>query len=76
MSKYTKPKVSFISLNANAAAASSCSSSTADAEMVKEILISMGYNLDYAFGMYEGCIEPVTFEDYCKFSSSIQVFFS
>lgn len=76
MSKYTKPTVSFISLNANAAAASSCSTSTADAKEIKDILISMGYDMNNAFGAFEGCEEPVAFEDYCKFSSSIQIFFS
>lgn len=76
MSKYTKPTVSFISLNANSASTSSCSTSTTDAKEIKEILISMGYDINNAFGAFEECAEPVMFEDYCKFSSSIQVFFS
>lgn len=76
MSKYTKPTVSLISLNANPVAASNCSTSTTDANEIKDILISMGYDINNAFGAAEGCKEPVVFEDYCKFSSSIQVFFS
>ncbi len=76
MSKYTKPTISLISLNANPVVAASCSTSAADAKEIKEILESMGYDMNQAFGIYEACNEPVAFEDYCKFSSSIQVFFS
>lgn len=76
MSKYIKPTVSLLSLNANAAAASSCSTSTEDAKEIKDILISMGYDINNAFSTMEPCTEQVMFEDYCKFSSSIQVFFS
>lgn len=76
MSKYTKPTISLISLNATSAVASSCSSSTTDAEMIKDILISMGLDPSKAFSSYEPCSEPFDFEGYCKFSSSIQVFFS
>lgn len=76
MSKYSKPTISLISLNGTSAMASSCSSSTADAEMVKDILISMGYDPSKAFSSFEACEEPFDFEDYCKFSSGIQVFFS
>ena len=76
MSKYTKPTISLISLNATTAAASSCSTSTTDANEIKDILISMGYDMNNAFGAYENCTEVVAFEDYCKFSSSIQIFFS
>ncbi len=76
MSKYTKPTISLISLNATPVAASNCSTSTTDAKEIKEILESMGYDMAYAFGAFEGCDEPVAFEDYCKFSSSIQVFYS
>ena len=76
MSKYIKPKISLVSLNATTAAASNCSTSTTDAKEIEDILISMGYNSELAFGMYEGCTDPVMFEDYCKFSSSIQVFYS
>lgn len=76
MSKYTKPTISLISLNATSAVASSCSTSTADADMVKEILISMGYDPNNAFSSYEPCSEPFDFEDYCKFTSGVQVFFS
>lgn len=75
MSKYTKPTVSLVALSANAAAAS-CSNSTVDANELKDILISMGYDITAAFGAHEGCDEPVMFEDYCKFSSSISVFVS
>lgn len=76
MSKYTKPTVSLISLNANPIAASNCSSSTTDAKEIKDILEDMGYDLSKAFNAMENCAEPVIFEEYCKFSSSIQVFFS
>lgn len=76
MSKYTKPTISLISLNSTSAVASSCTSSTADAELVKEILVSMGYDPSKAFSSYEPCSEPFDFEDYCKFTSGVQVFFS
>lgn len=76
MSKYIKPTVSLVSLNASPVAATNCSTSTADANEIKDILISMGYNIDQAFGVADGCNEIVVFEDYCKFSSSIQVFYS
>ena len=46
------------------------------AKEIKDILISMGYDLNTAFGIAEGCPDTVMFEDYCKFSSSIQIFFS
>lgn len=75
MSKYTKPTVSLIALNANAAT-NNCSNSTVDANELKDILISMGYDINKAFGMTEPCEEQVMFEDYCKFSSSISVFTS
>ena len=76
MSKYSKPTISLITLNSSSAVASSCTSSTADAELVKEILVSMGYDPANAFSSYEPCSEPFDFEDYCKFSSGVQVFFS
>ncbi len=76
MSKYIKPTISLMSLSATAGAASNCSTSTADANEVKDILISMGYDLDNAFGQYESCTEKVLFEEYCKFSSSIRIFTS
>jgi hypothetical protein len=63
-------------LNATSALTSSCSSSTEDAKLVKDILISMGYDPSKAFSSYEPCEQPFDFEDYCKFSSGIQVFFS
>ncbi len=75
MSKYTKPTISLVALNASPAAYN-CSNSTGDANEILDILESMGYNIDNAFGMYEDCKEPVMFEDYCKFTSSIQIFFS
>ncbi len=74
MNKYTKPTISLLTLNAATAAASSCSTSTADANEIRLILESMGYDMSKAFGIYETCEEEVFFEDYCKFSSSIQVF--
>lgn len=76
MSKYIKPTISLLPLNANAAAASSCSTSTTDANEIMDILKEMGYDIPNAFGMGEGCQEEVIFEDYCKFTSSIQIFFS
>ncbi len=75
MSKYTKPSVSLIALNATTVAPN-CSNGTVDANEIKDILISMGYDINNAFGQFEGCTEPVLFEDYCKFSSSIQIFIS
>ncbi len=78
MNDYIKPVIKLSSTTASNAAASSCSTSTQDATEIKNILISMGYDPTsaQAFGAYEGCQNPVMFEDYCKFSSSIQIFFS
>ncbi len=76
MSKYIKPTISLLSLNASAASASSCSTSTTDAKEIMAMLKDMGYDESTAFGMVESCENPVMFEDYCKFTSSIQIFFS
>ena len=76
MSKYIKPTISLLPLSANAAAASLCSTSTTDAKEIMDILKEMGYDESTAFGMGEGCKEEVVFEDYCKFTSNIQIFFS
>lgn len=76
MSKYIKPTISLLNTGTALAAASTCSGSTTDANTVKEILISMGYDVNKAFGIYETCEQTVTIGDYCKFTSSIQVFFS
>lgn len=76
MSKYIKPTISLLSVGTNAVAASTCSTSTTDAKEIMDILKDMGYSEEFAFGAGEGCQEPVVIDDYCKFSSSIQVFFS
>ncbi len=76
MSKYIKPTITLAATTAASGATSSCSSSTVDAKEIMAILESMGYDIENAFGMIEGCGEPVMFEDYCKFSSSIQIFYS
>ena len=76
MNKYMKPTITLVASGTASGIASSCSTSAEDAKEIKDILISMGYDINQAFGMKEGCTEPVTFEDYCKFTSSIQVFYS
>ncbi len=76
MNKYIKPTISLLSLNTTSGAASSCSTSKADATELMDLLKAMGYSDTNAFGMVEGCKEPVLIDDYCKFTSSIQVFFS
>ena len=76
MSNYTKPTISLISLNVTSAAASNCSTSTADAEELKSIIDTMGFDINNVFASHEQCTEPIDFADYCKFSSGIQVFFS
>ncbi len=76
MNKYTKPTIALVASGTASGAASTCSSSTVDAKEIKNILLSMGYDLDKAFNALENCAEPVMFEEYCKFSSAIQVFFS
>ena len=76
MSKYTKPTISFISLNATAVAASNCSASTTDAKEIEEILKMMGADPSTAFASTEACGFPFDYEGYCKFTSSIQVFYS
>lgn len=75
MSKYIKPTISLLNVGTSTASASSCSTSTADANQVLDILASMGFDPETAFGMNEACANTV-FLDYCKFTSSIQVFFS
>lgn len=76
MSKYIKPTISLLSIGTSTAAASTCTTSTAEANEVLEILNAMGVDHSQAFGMGESCWEPVVFENYCKFTSGIQVFFS
>lgn len=76
MSNYIKPTAILLDTATTAAATSSCSTSTTDAKELMEMLKDMGYDQENAFGMSEGCIEQVVIDDYCKFSSSIQVFFS
>ncbi len=77
MSKYIKPTISLVGNTGIAtASASSCSASTADAKLVEQILKDMGITASQAFGTSENCQVPVPIEGYCKFSSSIQVFFS
>ena len=77
MSNYTKPTIMLVDSGALNAVASSCSTSTEDAKEIKNILESMGYNLNdpNTFGMYE-CENGILLEEYCKFASSIQIFFS
>lgn len=76
MSKYIKPTISLLNANLTTAATSTCSTGTVDAKEVIELLRLMGYNTQHAFSTADGCIEPVDFEDYCKFSSGIQIFYS
>ena len=78
MSNYIKPTIMLVDSGALNAVASSCSTSTEDAKEIKNILTSMGYNLNdpNTFGIHEGCSNPIMFEEYCKFASSIQIFFS
>ncbi len=76
MNKYVKPTISLLSSTANSKFPTSCNTSKEDADMVLDVLASMGINPDNVFGLTEGCQEPFMFEDYCKFTSSIQVFLS
>lgn len=76
MNKYVKPTISLLSSGANTRATSSCTTSKEDARDFLAMLESMNINPDAAFGMIEGCQEPIMFEEYCKFTSSIQIFFS
>lgn len=76
MNKYVKPTISLLSAGTNTRSTSSCTTSTPDAKEIMDILISMGYDQNSAFGPFEGCSEPVMFEDYCKFTSVIQIFYS
>ena len=78
MNKYTKPTLQIVTPGTAGGVASSCSTGTVDAKNLMEILYSMGYDPDKVFGMMEqSCSEqPVTFDDYCKFSSGITVFYS
>ena len=78
MSKYTKPTNSVLNANAVSNSTSSCSGSTTDAKAVIEMLYSMGYDPDKCFGMaeYQCAEQPVTFMDYCKFTSGVQIFYS
>jgi hypothetical protein len=77
MSKYIKPTISLVGNAGIATVSASCSTSTTDAQMIKQILQMMGYSeADYsqAFGANEPCVIKVEIEGYCKFSSAIQVF--
>ena len=78
MNKYMKPTLQIVSSGTAGGATSSCSTGTQDAKEIIDILYSMGYNPDIAFGMTEAsCVDqPVMFDDYCKFSSGITVFYS
>ncbi len=77
MSKYIKPTIVLATAGTASGAASSCSSSTTDSEELKDILLSMGFDLTKVFNTLEGCAQPADmFEQYCKFSSAIQVFTS
>lgn len=76
MSNYIKPTITLLNATTTTSATSSCSTSTTDAKELMEMLKDMGYNTENAFGVVESCTEMVTIDDYCKFSSSIQVFFS
>lgn len=73
MNKYIKPTITLLNAGTTTAAASTCSTSTTDANAVLDILEEMGYNKDQAFEP-GACNEPVVWEDYCKFSSGIQIF--
>lgn len=77
MSKYIKPTISLVGDAGIATVSASCSTSTTDAQMIKQILQAMGYSgSDYSntFGANEPCIIKLEIEGYCKFSSAIQVF--
>lgn len=77
MSKYIKPTISLLNTGVSPASASSCTSSTTDAKLVEQILKDMGFSdVSQAFASSEPCTFSVDIEGYCKFSSSIQVFFS
>ncbi len=76
MNKYVKPTISLLSAGTNTGATSSCTTSTPDAKEIMDMLITMGYDKDNAFAPFESCSEPVMIEDYCKFTSTIQIFFS
>lgn len=75
MNKYIKPTITLLNAGTTTAAASNCSTSTTDANRVLEMLEEMGYDKSKAFATGE-CESPVVWEDYCKFSSGIQIFFS
>lgn len=77
MSNYIKPVISLVGDAGIATVSASCSTSTTDAQKIKQILQIMGYSgSDYskAFGLNESCEIKVDIEGYCKFSSAIQVF--
>lgn len=76
MNKYIKPTITLLNAGTTTAAASSCSTSTTEAKEIEAMLKDMGYTSENAFSATEPCSEPVVIEDYCKFTSSIQVFFS
>ncbi len=76
MNKYIKPTITLLNSGTASAAASTCSTSTTDATGVLEILEEMGYNHENAFAPTESCPDPIDWENYCKFTSGIQIFFS
>jgi len=76
MSKYIKPTISVLNANAVSNSTSSCSGSSTDAKAVIDMLVQMGYDPKNCFSMYETCIDQITFVDYCKFTSGVQIFYS
>ncbi len=76
MNQYTKPTLSLLSLSANSGATSTCATSTTEAKDVMDFLIIMGADEENAFAPAESCSFPIEYENYCKFTGAVQVFFS
>ncbi len=81
MNKYTKPTLSLLAVATNTGSTSSCSTGTAEAKELLDMLEIMGVPDSETFNSSEGCSAGVDYFDdkfvsYCKFSGAIQVFCS
>ena len=76
MNQYTKPTLSLYKLNTNTGATSTCATSTTQAKDVVGFLEFMGVSQENAFTGEDHCLTEIEYENYCKFTGAVQVFFS
>lgn len=78
MNNYIKPSIKLIANASPRSSASSCTTSSADMELIQSVI--GGVDASKTFGMGETCEISVPLEMYCKFTSvetgAMQVFWS